>query len=141
MSQQEIEKILRKCKTIAVVGLSDNKNKHSYVVAAYLQQNGYRIIPINPNVKEVLGEISYPSLLDAPADIKRIIEIVDIFRRPQYIMHIVKDAIKIKRQYERPYVIWIQSGVVNPLAANRALGAGFVVISDKCMMVEHQNLL
>jgi uncharacterized protein len=140
LSQAEIRNVLNKCKTIAVIGLSNEKTKPSYRVAAYMQKNGYRIIPINPTVKEVLGEKSYPSLLQLPEDTKRIIDIIDIFRRPQYVNAIVEEAIKLKKQFGRPLVIWMQLGVINTLAAKKAVRAGLIVVMGKCLMIEHRLL-
>jgi len=121
---------------VAVVGLSRNPAKASYRVAQYLQSVGYRIIPVNPFVDEVLGEKSYKSLLDVPETI----EIVDIFRPSEDVPAIVEEAIKLKNRLGTPKVIWMQLGIVNEEAARRAKEAGFTVVMDRCMMVEHRRL-
>ena len=124
-----------------MVGLSDDKNKPSYTVSAYLKQRGYHIIPINPNVDKVLGEKSYKSLLDMPPEIQKTIEIVDIFRKPQDVPPIVDQAIKLKEKFGRPFVVWMQLGIVNEEAAEVARRAGLIVVMDRCLMVEHDRLM
>ena len=123
-----IEKIFEESKTIAVVGLSSNPSRPSYMVARYLQSQGYKIIPVNPNEKEILGEKSYPDLVSIPDKI----DIVDIFRRSEDVPPVVEQAIKIKAK-----VIWMQEGVVNEEAAKKVSDAGLTVIMDKCMYKEH----
>ena len=118
------------------MGLSRNPAKASYRVAQYLQSVGYRIIPVNPFVDQVLGEKSYKSLLDVPETI----EIVDIFRPSEDVPAIVEEAIKLKNRLGTPKVIWMQLGIVNEEAARRAKEAGFKVVMDRCMMVEHRRL-
>jgi predicted CoA-binding protein len=140
LSQDQIREILRKAKTIAVVGLSKKPEKDSYRVSAYLQQHGYRIIPVNPFVDEVLGEKSYKSLLDIPAEIQKTIDIVDIFRKPENIPPIVEQVIALKAMFNRVFVVWLQLGIVNEQAAEAARKVGLVVVMDKCLMVEHQHL-
>lgn len=141
MTEAVIKDILTKSRSIAVVGLSKDSSKQSYRVAAYLQEQGYRIIPVNPTVDEVLGEKSYSNLLDIPEEIQRTLDIVDIFRRIPDVMPIVEQAIKLKRRIGRPYVIWMQLGIVNEPAAQAARSAGLIVIMDRCMMLEHHCLL
>lgn len=136
MSQEEIKSVLESYRTVAVVGLSRNPAKASYRVANYLQSVGYRIIPVNPFVDEILGEKSYKSLLDVP----EAIEIVDIFRPSEDVPSIVEEAIKLKNRLGTPKVIWMQLGIVNEEAARRAKAAGFKVVMDRCMMVEHRRL-
>jgi len=126
-----IKEILEKYKTIAVVGLSSQTWRASYSVSQYMQNAGYRIIPVNPNEREVLGERAYASLDQVPEPI----EIVDIFRRPEYVPDIVEAA--IRRQAR---VIWMQLGVANQAAADRALAAGLEVVMDRCILVEHRAL-
>lgn len=140
MSQSQIRDILKNYKVIAVIGLSNDVDKDSYRVAAYLQQRGYRIIPVNPFVDEVLGEKSYKSLLDIPEPIQRTIDVVDIFRRSDAVPEVVQQAIELKRRVGRPYVVWMQLGVVNEAAAQAARAAGLVVVMDRCLMVEHHRL-
>jgi predicted CoA-binding protein len=115
-------------KTIAVVGLSNDPARPSYGVARYLQRQGYRIIPINPNEREVLGARAYPSLREVPVPV----DVVDVFRRPEYVPEVVDDAIAIGAP-----VLWLQQGVIHPQAAQRAQAAGLAVVMDRCIKVEH----
>ncbi len=127
---QNIPEILEKYKTVAVVGLSPKPYRASYSVAAYLQQEGYHIIPVNPGHNGILNETCYPSLSAIPEPV----EIVDIFRRSEHILPIVEEAIRIQAK-----VIWMQSGIVNETAAQLALDAGLDVVMDACMKVEHAS--
>ncbi|MEM1525199.1 MAG: CoA-binding protein [Nitrososphaerales archaeon] len=129
-----------KFKTIAIVGLSRDPNKDSYKVAEYLKANGYHIIPINPFADEILGEKCYKSLLDIPEDIQKTIEIIDIFRPSEEVLPIVEQAIQLKKNYGKPYFIWMQLGIINDKAAELARSVGLEVIMDKCMMIEHKRL-
>src|SRR3954453_17208984 len=119
-------------RTIAVVGLSDNAARPSYGVARYLQQQGYRIIPVNPNVREVLGEQAYPDLISVPDAI----DLVDIFRRSDKVAPSVDEAIT-----KGVSTIWMQLGVVDEQAAQRARDAGITVIMNRCLAVEHRRLV
>ena len=141
MSEDIIKEILTKYKNVAVVGLSKEPGKDSHKVSAYLKQHGYRIIPVNPFADEVLGEKSYKSLLDIPTEIQKTIEIVDIFRPAKDVPPIVDHAIKLRTLFGRPFVVWMQLGIVNEEAAQAARKAGLIVVMDKCMMVEHQRLV
>jgi predicted CoA-binding protein len=141
LSQNWIKEILTKYKTIAAVGLSRQSDKDSYKVSAYLKKHGFRIIPVNPFADEILGEKSYKSLLDIPPEIQKIIEIVDIFRPARDVPPIVEQAIKLKKRNGKPYVIWMQLGIVNEKAAKAAKRAGLTVVMNKCIMVEHHRLL
>lgn len=140
MSQNQIIDILKNYKTIAVVGLSKDPEKDSHKVSAYLKQHGYRIIPVNPFADEVLGEKSYKSLLDIPVEIQKTIDSVDVFRRSEDVPPIVEQAIQLKAKDGRPFVVWMQLGIVNEEAAEDAKRAGLIVVMDKCLMVEHQRL-
>ncbi len=140
MSKSQISGILKKYRVIAVVGLSADSEKDSYRVSAYLQEQGYRIIPVNPFIDEVLGEKSYPSLLEIPSEIQKTIEIVDVFRQSKDVLPIVEQAAKLKQQLGRPFVVWMQLGIVNEQAAEKARCAGLVVVMDKCLMVEHLSV-
>jgi hypothetical protein len=124
--------LLQKYKTIAVVGLSSNPRRPSFGVTQYMQSAGYRIIPVNPNETEVLGEKSYPRLEDIPKSIH--IEFVDIFRRSEYIPPIVDSAIAIGAK-----VIWMQQGIENRTAAAKARAAGLIAIQDACILIEHRR--
>jgi uncharacterized protein len=125
-----IADILRKYKTIAVVGLSSDPMRPSHGVATYLQEAGYRIIPVNPNERKVLEEKSYVQVEDVPEKI----EIVDIFRRPEEVLPAVEGAIRASAK-----VVWMQLGVVNDAAAEKARAAGLTVIMDACMLIEHKR--
>ena len=122
--------ILQVHKTIAVVGLSSDPMRPSHGVAAYLQGAGYRIIPVNPNERKVLGEKSYARVEDVPEKV----EIVDIFRRPEEVLPAVEGAIRAGAK-----VVWMQLGVVNEAAAEKARAAGLTVIMDACMLIEHKK--
>ena len=125
--------------TIAVVGISKDPAKPSHDVAKYLQSSGYRIIPINPTIQEVLGEKSYPSLLALPDALKREIEVVDIFRRPEDVPPIVAEAVKLHESFGHPKAVWMQLGIVNEAAARQAMDAGLQVVMDRCMKIEHER--
>ncbi|HLC69157.1 MAG TPA: CoA-binding protein [Candidatus Bilamarchaeaceae archaeon] len=130
----EIEHILKSAKTIAVVGLSDKPERDSYIVAEYLQNAGYEIIPVNPNIREWKGIKAYASLLD----VKEKIDVVDIFRRSEFIEEIVDQALAMKN---KPTVIWMQLGIQNERAAEEARSAGMIVIQNKCMKIEHEKFI
>jgi len=124
-----IADLLQRSKTIAVVGLSSNPLRPSHGVSAYLQSHGYRIIPVNPNIRECLGEKAYPSLLEVPEKI----DLVDVFRRPGLVDEIVEQAIQLKIP-----AIWLQEDVINERAAERARSAGMFVVMDLCILKEHR---
>jgi predicted CoA-binding protein len=140
MAKEDTREILDKYRVVAVVGLSRDPLKCSNVVAKYLQSQGYRIIPVNPTTEEVLDQKSHRSLLEIPAQIAKTIEIVDIFRHSADIPPIVDQAIIMKEQYDKPYVVWMQLGIVNEQAAKTAREAGLTVVMNKCMMQEHRRL-
>jgi predicted CoA-binding protein len=141
VSQEQIREIIEKYKVIAVVGLSNDPEKVSYKISAYMQHHGYHIIPVNPFVDEVLGEKCYKSLLDIPVEIQRILEVVDVFRKVEDVPPIVEQAIELKTRVDRPFVVWMQLGIVNEQAAEAAMRAGLVVVMDKCLMTEHHHLI
>ena len=122
--------IFKKYKTVAVVGLSSDAARPSHGVAEYLQSVGYRIIPVNPNEREVLGEKSYARLEDVPGKI----EIVDIFRRVEEVPPVVESAIRIGAK-----AVWMQLGIADEKAAEKARAAGLIVVEDACMFVEHKK--
>ncbi len=128
----QIADLLRNSRVIAVVGLSSKKFRPSYGVAEYMQKAGYRIIPVNPNEAEVLGEKAYARL----QDISEHVDIVDIFRRSEFVMPVVEDAIRMGAS-----VIWMQEGVVDERAAEKARAAGLTVIMDRCILKEHSRYL
>jgi len=123
--------------TIAVVGLSKDSSKPSHDVASYLRNHGYRIVPINPTVEEVLGEKAYPSLLSLPDSLKSDIDIVDIFRRPEDVPPIVAEAIKLHASLGHPKAVWMQLGIINETSARQARDAGLLVVMDRCLKIEH----
>lgn len=127
-----IEQLLRSSKTIAVVGLSGKPMRASYGVSEYMQRQGYRIIPVNPWESEVLGEKTYASLDEVPAQI----DIVDIFRRSEFVPDIVDAAIRIGAK-----AIWMQEEVIHEEAAEKARRAGLFVVMDHCILKEHRRLL
>jgi predicted CoA-binding protein len=139
-SDQIISRALRS-KTIAVVGLSRNPEKASNDVASYLKLHGYRIVPINPTAGEVLGEECYASLHDVPDELKREIEVLDVFRRPEDVPPVVEEAIQLRKAFPHLTTVWMQLGIVNEDAAERARKAGLNVIMDRCMKIEHGRRL
>lgn len=128
---EQIAAVLERARTIAVVGLSSNPARPSFGVASYLQQQGYRILPVNPTEHEVLGERAYARL----DDIQEPVDIVDVFRRSEYVPEIAEAAIRIKAP-----VLWLQEGVVHPEAEQQAREAGLLVVSDRCLLKEHIRL-
>ncbi|MDO7788471.1 CoA-binding protein [Desulforamulus aquiferis] len=128
----KIKELLKECKTIAVVGLSDKPNRDSFKVAQYMQQQGYRIIPVHPRVKEVLGEKSYKTLAEIPEPI----DLVNVFRKSEDTPGVVEQAIPLG-----PKAIWLQLGIANDAAAALASNAGVTFIQDSCIKVEHARLL
>jgi hypothetical protein len=106
-----------------------------------LQQHGFLIVPVNPFVDEVLGEKCYKSLLDIPVEIQKTIDIVNIFRKAEDVPPIVEQTIELKTKFGRPFVFWMQQGIVNEQAAEAAKHAGLAVVMDKCLMIEHQRLV
>jgi len=126
----QIADLLKNAKTIAVVGLSDSPLRPSHGVAAYMQSQGYRIIPVNPQISDALGEPSYASLLEVPEKI----DIVDIFRRSEFVDEVVDQAIQLQVP-----AIWMQEMVVNERAAEKARRAGIFVVMDRCILKEHRQ--
>lgn len=124
-----IRELLRRAKTIAVVGLSDSPLRPSHGVSAYMQIHGYKIIPVNPNIRISLGEKSYASLADVPEKV----DIVNIFRRPELVEEIVDQAIALKIS-----AVWMQEDVINEKAAEKARRAGMFVVMDHCILKEHK---
>ena len=126
-----IEEILKESKTVAIVGLSPNPDRDSYTVARYLQEQGYRVIPVNPTVAEVLGRKSYPDLVS----IGEPVDLVDVFRRPESVGPIARQAVSIAAK-----ALWLQLGIVNEEAAEIARLGGLDVVMDRCTHVEHRRL-
>jgi hypothetical protein len=140
LDRDYVREILTRYETVAVVGLSRDPSKDSYRVAEYLKRHGFHIVPINPFADEVLGEKSYKSLLDMPAEVQKTLEIVDIFRPSAEILPIVEQVIQLKKLFFVPYVVWMQLGIINDQAAETAKNAGLTVVMDKCMMQQHRRL-
>ena len=130
--QEATERILKESHTIAVVGLSSDPERPSFEVAQYLQARGYRIIPVNPNVSEILGERAYPDLLSIPGKV----DAVNIFRRTEAVPSVVEQAIRIGTR-----AVWMQEGIVNEEAARQARAAGLLVVMDLCMRKETKRLI
>jgi predicted CoA-binding protein len=128
---EEVRDLLRTARTIAVVGLSDKPERDSYRVAAYLQRQGYRVIPVNPALSTVLGEKAYACLEDVPVPI----DVVDIFRKPEAIPAIVDAAIAVGAK-----AVWMQEGIVHNAAADRARAAGLRVVMNRCILKEHRMM-
>lgn len=126
----EIGELLKRTRTIAVVGLSDSPLRPSYGVSAYMQSHGYKIIPVNPSIKGSLGEKAVASL----ADVEEKIDMVDVFRRSEYVPDLVDEAIRLKVP-----AIWLQEDVIHEEAAEKARKAGIFVVMDKCILKEHRR--
>jgi len=133
VSDEQVRTLLSSARTIAVVGLSDKPDRDSYTVAKYLQEQGYRIVPVNPMVPEVLDERSYPTLAAIPASVP--VDIVDIFRRPDQVPPVVDEAMA-----RGAPVVWMQLGVEHAAAAAKARAAGVTVLENRCIRVDHQRL-
>jgi uncharacterized protein len=132
MNGTDTEKLLSEAKTIAIVGLSADKNKDSHLVAKFLQSKGYRIIPVNPKETEILGEKSYPDLASIPYPV----DIVDVFRRSEFLPPIAEEAVRIKAK-----VLWMQLGIENEQAAEIARKGGLIVIQNTCIAQEHGRVM
>lgn len=130
---RDVRKILVNSKTVAVVGISDKPDRDSSLVAGYLREKGYEIVPVNPMIAEWRDLKSYPSLLEIPSDVK--IDVVDVFRKPEAVEPVVLEASKIGAK-----TIWFQEGVINEKAGLRAKDLGMMVVMDRCMMKEHSKL-
>jgi hypothetical protein len=133
VNEKELKDVLGHSKTVAVVGISPKPDRPSYLVAAYLQSEGYRIVPVRPDDEEILGEKVYHSLTEIPKDIE--IDIVDVFRKSEDVPPVVEEAIQRGAK-----VVWMQEGIFNAGAASRAEAAGLKVVMDRCMKKERQRL-
>jgi uncharacterized protein len=132
----DIYELLSRIKTIAVVGLSASPMRPSHGVSAYMQAAGYKIIPVNPQIAQALGEKAYPSLLEIPAELAQTIDLVNVFRRPQYVDQIVDQAIQLGMK-----ALWLQEDVIDQRAAEKARTAGMFVVMDRCILKEHRARL
>ena len=131
-ADRDLRELLATSRRIAVVGLSDNPSRISNLVSRYMQRQGYIIIPVNPAITEALGEPAFPDLKSIPGPV----DIVNIFRRPEFVPEIVDAAIAIKAK-----TVWMQAGITHPEAARRASEAGLQVVVDECIMVDHSRLM
>lgn len=129
-SEETIRRILEECHTIAVVGLSSDTSRPSNSVSAYMRRAGYQVIPVNPNETEVFGEKAYPDLASVPGKV----ELVDVFRRSDEAGKAVDEAIAVRAK-----AVWLQEGVIDRAAAQRALDAGLLVVMDRCWLKEHMR--
>jgi uncharacterized protein len=129
---QEIQRVLNTAKTIAIVGLSNNELRASYFVGYYLLRHGYRVIPVNPRASEILGQTSYPSLLDVPEPV----DMVNVFRAPDALVEIAQQTVEIGAT-----TLWCQFGVINPTGGQIAEDGGVTVIMDRCLKVEHARYI
>ena len=133
ISEDEVKrKVLKECKTIAIVGLSDDPQRTSHRIGKYLKETGYRIIPVNPEISETLGEKAYPDLASIPFEV----DVVDVFRRQEKIDSVINDALEIK-----PKAIWLQMGLTCPGDRTRLQDTDTDLIEDCCMMAEHRRLM
>lgn len=131
LSDEEIKRILEEYRVVAVVGLSRDHRKPSSYVARFLRRHGYTIIPVNPNAEEIMGLKAYGSLLEVPVKV----EVVDVFRRPEYVVEVAEQAVKVGAK-----VLWLQEGIYNPEAVEVARKGGLTVVWNRCMMREHNRL-
>lgn len=139
MKEPNLSDIFTGARCIAIIGCSANKYRASYHIASYLKENGFRIIPVNPNYEEVLGERCYPSVADIPN--KYSVDIVDIFRDKQYTAEMVRQTIEWSANFDKKPVIWTQLDVSSEEAEALAEEAGYIYVKNECMMVQHERLM
>ncbi|MEB3861142.1 MAG: CoA-binding protein [Desulfurococcales archaeon] len=137
---EDLARILREARVIAVIGASRSLGKDAGRVPAFLKEKGYRIIPINPVASEILGERAYPSLLDLPEELAGSVDIVDVFRPPREAEAVVEQVLELARRTGRRPVLWFQPGTHTPEAVERAQGAGLRVVYGRCIMAEYSRL-
>lgn len=130
-----LRRILKDCRVIAVVGLSANWHRPSFFAAKYMQEHGYRVVPVNPQYQEVLGEKCYASLRDLPANLADKVDMVDVFRKTADVLPVAEDAVAIGAR-----VLWQQLGVRNQAAADLARARGLEAVMDRCVKIEHGRL-
>jgi len=135
LSSPDLSAVLRDADTIAVVGCSGRRTRTSHQIAAYLQRHGYRIVPVNPNCEEILGEPCVPSLQDVPDDVT--VDLVNIFRRPEHTADMVRDAVRYAEERGTAPVVWTQLGVSSPEAERVAADAHLPYVRNRCIKVEH----
>ena len=132
--------VLKKYKVIAVVGASKNPEKEAYTVPRYMQENGYKIIPVNPTADQILGEKAYPSLMEMPPDLAKQVELVDVFRPSEELPQVAQQVIEMRKKYGRPYVFWAQLGLTNDDAKRALSKNGIPYVMDACLRVVHRSL-
>jgi uncharacterized protein len=131
--------VLERCKTIAVVGASKNPEKEAYTVPRYLKEHGYQIVPVNPTATEILGERAYPSLLDLPEELGRVVDVVEVFRPSSELPQVALQAVEMKKRYGRPLFFWAQQGLESEEAKRILEGNGIQYVMDACMRSVHQQ--
>ncbi len=140
VSEDERLRSILDLKTVAVVGMSKDPSKYGHRVGAYLKSHGYKVIPVNPFADEIFGERSHASLLEIPEQVQKEVELIDIFRTSGDVPPIVEQAIQLKQKHGKLKAIWMQLGIINEEAAEKARAAGLEVVMNKCIMVEHIRL-
>jgi predicted CoA-binding protein len=130
--------VLERCRTIAVVGASSDPEKDAQSIPRYLKEHGYRIIPVNPTVAEIMGDVAYPSLLDMPEGVGRTVDVVEVFRPSDELPRVALQAVEMKRRYGRPLVFWAQAGLESEEAKGILDRNGIQYVMDACMRVVHQ---
>lgn len=133
--------IFSRSKNIAVIGLSKNNTKDSYRISQYMESSGYQIIPINPTANFIMNKKAFPSLLELPKNVVKDLDIVNIFRKSEHVLPIIKESIEIKKKYDNLNAIWMQIGIQNNKAAALLNGTGLNLIMNKCIMIEHKKYL
>ncbi len=147
MSQTQIpsvtispREVLKKFRTIVVVGASKNPEKDAFTVPQYMKEHGYRIIPVNPTADQIIGEKAYPSLLDLPAELAKSVEVVDVFRPSEELPQIAQQVLDFRKKYGRPYVFWAQLGLENEEAKRMLSKGGVSYVMNACLRVVHKQL-
>jgi uncharacterized protein len=130
--------VLKRCRTIAVVGASKNPEKEAHSVPRYLKDEGYRIVPVNPSATEIFGETAYPSLADIPEGVARTIDVVEVFRPSEELPKVALQAAEMKKRRGRPFVFWAQQGLESEEAKRILEGSGIQYVMDACMRTVHQ---
>jgi uncharacterized protein len=130
--------VLKRCRTIAVVGASRSPEKEAYTVPRYLKEHGYRIVPVNPTAPEILGERTYPSLLDLPEELGKVVDVVEVFRPSGELAQVALQAVEMKKRFGRPLFFWAQLGLESEEAKRILEGSGIQYVMDACMRTVHQ---
>ena len=133
--------VFSRSKNIAVIGLSKNNTKDSYRISQYMERSGYQIIPVNPTADFIMNKKAFPSLLDLPKNIVKDLDIVNIFRKSDHVLPIIKECIEIKKKYDNLNTIWMQIGIQNNNANMLLSKTGLNIVMNKCIMIEHKKYL